>query len=182
MTSALDLTLDEALLLCRACRPSGQILPFNDLEREALAQMAARLDEIVAAKRCGSKAEPKPTDWPPPIGEPPRPPYYTMGPKPEPKLSEEAEEVWYEVTDWAAKEADVELKVPHTTVRGPIENLMVVVLDREVLQDVGFERFVSHARNVRERAIEALRHAGWFGDVALVTSDVKLVRFKKVEV
>jgi len=62
-------------------------------------------------------------------------------------------------------------------VKGPLQNVMVVVPDREAL---GAEsRWDKVAETVLDSAKRTLKEAGWEGDIILVTPDIKLMRLKR---
>lgn len=95
--------------------------------------------------------------------------------------AELSEGEWYELVELKSDPPpEVELNLPHTTIQGPIENILVVVLDREVTEGLSFDTLQNLARTTLDSAKRALKGQGWEGGVALTTSDTKLMRFRKV--
>lgn len=84
----------------------------------------------------------------------------------------DGEEVWHEVDG----------KSYRTEVKGPLGDLMVVVMDREVLDQIGnYDVMMDVFETTLERSREALKAGGWKGEVMMVTSDFRFMKLQMVE-
>lgn len=97
-----------------------------------------------------------------------------------------AEEGVYEVVEWDELVDGKEMK--HFMegdrdiafeVRGPLNNIMVIVPDSRMMDQAGPIAMGELAHRVLEAAKTALKHNGWEGGVILVPSDIKLMRLKR---
>jgi hypothetical protein len=72
-------------------------------------------------------------------------------------------------------------KVWRLQVKGPLEGIMVVVPSYEELTQAGPAMMDQVAEIILKSAKRVLRESGWEGEVILVPSNIKLLRFRRVE-
>ena len=82
----------------------------------------------------------------------------------------DAEEIQVDAGEFGTWELEVE---------DPLEGIMVVVPDYDMLNQAGVEEAAKIAEILVERSREILKAAGWQGEVILVPSNIKLMRFRR---